>query len=335
MTAALCSSDFVRAPILSDVGARHFKEWHHFVVHTSEHCILLNVSLTHDGTELTPRVIVIVHERTWTGAIERFDAGALRISADLAELAVGGNRVRVLPDGYRLVLDLPGHEIRGELHFSSISAPFVVNNQPVGDGRMCWLFVPRLRANGRLRVAGRELCMTDAMAYHDHNWGRFRWGDDFGWTWGTILPTTAADPWSLVFLRMTDRRRLRTLSQALYVWHRDEPAAIFRHGAVQVHTHGVLGHPPDCTLPAPMGLLLGGRTPGVPERAEIHASRVGDTVHAAFHPRSYARLAQPSETSLDRSVVLCEASGTVRVNGAISGRNVDVVGTGVFEFLHG
>ncbi|TFV58856.1 hypothetical protein E4P42_10155 [Mycobacterium sp. PS03-16] len=336
MTAALSSSDFVRAPLLSAADPVDFKEWQHFVVHAPDVRILVNLSLTHDGRGLIPRVIVVVHHRTWTGAVERFEHTDVTVSADLSELAVGGNRITVRPDGYDIVVDLPTHQISGQIHCTSGSRPFVVNNQPVGDdGRMCWLFVPRLRADGRLRIAGREHRIADAVAYHDHNWGRFRWGDDFGWTWGTILPTTADDPWSLVFLQMTDRRRLRTLSQALYVWHRDEPAAIFRHAAVQTHIDGPLGRPADCTLPAPMRLVLNGRTPGVPERIRVSAERAGDTVHAEFRAQSYVRLAQPSEAHLDRSVVLCEAGGTAHVRGRVGGRDLDVVGTAVFEFLHG
>ena len=75
-----------------------------------------------------------------------------------------------------------------------MSRPFVVNNQPIGEGRMCWLFVPRLRADGWLRIDGQEHRFESELAYHDHNWGRFSWGDDFGWTWGTILPARAGGP---------------------------------------------------------------------------------------------------------------------------------------------
>ena len=110
--------------------------------------------------------------------------------------------------------------------------------------------------------------------------------------------------WS--FLQMTDRRRLRCLSQALYVWHHDEPAAIFRHAAVR-HT-----------LPRPARSRR--RTARCPPRcgcswtAMRRACRSGSrsprtaratTVHAEFRPQSYARLAQPSEVRLgpvDRAV---------------------------------
>ncbi|MGO9156959.1 hypothetical protein [Mycobacterium sp.] len=339
MSAVLANSDFLRAPVLAAARPNGFKEWHHFVVHGRGVRLLINFSLTNesgaDELRLAPRVIVIAHDERWTGAIERFDGGALDVAADLGELTIGGNRLTVLPEGYHVVIDLPDNGIRGELHFASASRPFVVNNQPVGDGRMSWLFVPRLRAHGWLRIGDGEHRIEDELAYHDHNWGRFWWGDDFGWTWGTILPAEPTDPWSMVFLQMTDRSRLRCLSQALYVWHHDEPAAIFRHAAVRTRTDGRLGRAADCTLPPPMRLLLDGEVPGVPERVDVTATRAGDRVHAEFRSQSYARLAQPSEVRLDRSTVLCETGGAARASGTVNGENIDFVGTGVFEFIYG
>ena len=301
---------------------------------------MINFSLNNETRStgqlrLAPRVIVIAHDEQWTGAIERFDNSELEVSADLGVLDIGGNRMIVQPDGYQVTIDLPGQDIKGEIHLRSVSRPFVVNNQPVGDGRMSWLFVPRLRADGWLRIGGSKRRLDGDLAYHDHNWGRFWWGDDFGWMWGTILPQGPDDPWSLVILRMTDGRRLRCLSQAVYVWHHDEPAAIFRHAAVQTRSTGLLGRAADCTLPPAMRLVLGGEIPDVPERVEISATRAGDAIHAEFRPRSYARLAQPSEIRLNQSTVLCETSGTARVSGSINGAGIDFTGTGVFEFLHG
>lgn len=340
MTAALTSSDFMRAPVLATARPEGFKEWHHFVIHGPDQRLIINFSLTGETSrtgrsQLAPRVIVLAQDQCWTGAVQRFDTSELDVSPDLGGVSIGGNRLTVRPDGYEMTIHLPKHEIAGALHLTSVSRPFVVNNQPVGDGTMCWLFVPRLRADGWLSFGGRRHRICDALAYHDHNWGRFRWGGDFGWTWGTLLPRDVDDPWSFVFLQMTDRPRLRCLSQALYVWHRDEPAAIFRHAAVRTHHHGLLDRGPDCTLPPPMRLLLDRRVPGVPNRVEILAYRAGDTVAAEFRPCTYARLAQPNELRLDGATVLCETSGTARVTGSIAGADFDVVGAAVFEFLYG
>ena len=77
------------------------------------------------------------------------------------------------------------------------------------------------------------------------------------------FPNSPQNPWSLVFLRMTDRRRLRCLSQALYVWHRDEPTAIFRHAAVQIALMTAFSAAPRTALcPQPMRLLLDGEVDG-------------------------------------------------------------------------
>ena len=340
MTAVLAASDFLRAPVLASAQPEGYKEWHHFVIQGAGRRILINFSLTNETSRsgeprLAPRVIVIAHEERWSGVIERFEYSELNVSIDLGGVAIGSNRMIVRPDGYQVELDLPEHDVKGAIHFHSLSRPFVVNNQPVGDGQMCWLFVPRLRADGWLRIHGHKHHVESEIAYHDHNWGRFWWGDDFGWTWGTVLPNDSKDPWSLVFLRMTDRRRLRCLSQALYVWHHDEPAAIFRHAAVETRSRGLLGRTADCTLPAPMRLLLDGEVADIPERIEVTAARAGDTVHTEFSPHSYARLAQPSELFLDRSTVLCETNGTARVRGSIRGETIDMVGVGVFELLYG
>ncbi|MGE2728060.1 hypothetical protein ACQI4F_01155 [Mycolicibacterium vaccae] len=338
MTAVLAAADFVRAPVLAAANPHEYKEWHHFVIHGRNRRILVNFSLTSESRggrppELVPRVIVIVHAHRWTGAVERFDPSATAISPDLGELSVGACRMTVLRDGYRITLAL--RDISGEIELTSVSRPFVVNNQPLGAGRMNWLFVPRLRAHGHLRIGGDEHRIHDELAYHDHNWGRFRWGDDFGWTWATILPSDTADPWSMVFLQMTDRRRLRFYSQAVYLWHHDDPAGIFRHAAVTAQSRGTLARPADCTLPPPMGLVLDGGVSGVPESVEISASRAGDTVQATFHAQSHARLAYPSETRLDGSVVLYETGGRARVTGTVAGKHLDISGSAVFEFLHG
>ncbi len=105
--------------------------------------------------------------------MERFDDSELDVSADLGVLTVGGNQMTVRADGYRVVIDLPGHDIRGELDLTSVSRPFAVNNQPVGDGRVSWLFVPRLRADGWVQIGRPEIRFENNVAYHDHNWEPF------------------------------------------------------------------------------------------------------------------------------------------------------------------
>lgn len=336
----LALGDFLRAPALAHARPGQVKEWHHFVVHRPGWRVLINVSLTEEtapggASRFAPRVTVIAHDDRWTGVIHRFDASELRVSADLRTLTVGGNQVSGGPGGYHVTLDLPEHDVAGALHLAPAARPFVVTNQAVGDGRLSWLFVPRLEASGWIRVGGVEHEFDGASAYHDHNWGRFRWGDDFGWEWSSVLATDPDDPWSFVFSRVTDRRRLRTLHQGLFVWRGTEPAAVFRDAAITVSRAGRLDRPPDCTLPPPMNLVLGGAAADVPEVVRVEARLGEDRVHLEFRPRSFARIALPSEVDLDRAVSLSETSGTARAVGTVGGEELDVDGVGVFEVLHG
>lgn len=336
---SLRRTDFLRAPVLANARPAGFKEWHHFVVHTPGWRLLANLSLENSAPagappRLVPRVTVVEHDQRWTGAIERFDEADLAVSADLSTLSMGRNSVTVGPDSYRVVIDLPERGLRGELLLTATSRPCAVNNLPAGDGRLSWFFVPRLRASGWFRGAGGERVLDGEPAYHDHNWGRFRWGDDFGWEWCSVLPTDPRQPWSFVYSRMTDRRRHRAHHQALLVCRDAEPVALFRDSAIKVRCVGSVGRPPDCTLPPPMRLVLDGEASEVPGRVEITASRGGDTVRLQVRPRSWVRLARPSELHLDRSSVLSEAYADAAVGGEIRGEELDVDGVGVFEVLH-
>ena len=109
MTAMLAGSDFLRTPVLATALPDGFKEWHHFVIHGAGRRLLINFSLSSEPSRtgqlrLAPRVIVIDHEKRWTGAIERFDESDLDISADLGTLTIGRQ-----PDD-RAARRLPGRD---------------------------------------------------------------------------------------------------------------------------------------------------------------------------------------------------------------------------------
>ena len=119
MTAMLAGSDFLRTPVLGSALPEGFAEWHHFVILGAGRRLLINFNLTSEPSRtgqlrVAPRVIVIDHEKRWTGAIERFDESELDVSADLGTLTIGGNRMIVQLDGYQVVVDLPGQGIQGE-----------------------------------------------------------------------------------------------------------------------------------------------------------------------------------------------------------------------------
>jgi hypothetical protein len=332
-------TDFLRGS-RRGLGEREpYKEWHHFVVHGEQLRLIVNFSLTDrmgaDGIETVPRVIALVRRDTTVGAVETLAPKDFEMRTGTVAAAFGPNSFALIDGAYELTVALPAIGLRARLRLVPASTPFVVNNQPLAPGsRLSWLFVPRLEAHGDVWIGETRVSLRGAPAYHDHNWGRFRWGDDFGWVWGSVLPARASDPWTIVFMRMTDRLRQRATRQGLYVWHDRQAVAMWRDAAVMVEHDGLLRRPPGLTLPPVMRVLRPGAASDLPARFVVRGHQGGDHVVLRFEPADYVRIVVPSETDELGTVVLNEVSGRVEATGTIGGRVLDLRGSGVFEFLH-
>ena len=336
VTGILGSIDFFRTEPERDVRDG-LKEWQHFVVHGSDSRVIINYSLSRSElpTERhVGRVVVLVHHHTWSGVVADVSVDAIVVERGRLTRAEFGDSVLAFENGSYLVqLHLPEHRVSARLRFVPDSTPFAKNNQPLASGRMSWLFVPRLLADGHLQLGPDRFAMRRAAAYHDHNWGRFRWGEDFGWQWGTVLPTDEHDPWSIVFMRMTDRTQSQVRSQCLYVWHDGRPLAMFRDGALDVQLVGLLRTPPRLTLPGALALVAPGSASDIPAEAILTARRGDDRVDLRLRPHEYARIAIPSETGPAEVVALHEVSAHVVATGTIAGRPLETEGSSVVEFL--
>ncbi len=303
MSAVLAGSDFLRAPVLAAPGPRDSRSG------TTSWCtaravrLLINFSLTNEVSR--PGQVRLGATRHRDRSRSAVDAAPSSGSTSRAG-RVGRPRrpdhrrqpddraARRLPRG-----DRPARQRNSRRAALHLGESPIRRQQPAGGGRPDVLAFraeaacPRVAAHRRPRASA----STDDVAYHDHNWGRFQWGGDFGWTWGTILPAGPDDPWSMVFLQMTDRRRLRCLSTGAV---RVAPRRARRDhsGTLRSRTrsHGLLGRAADCTLPPPMRLVLDGEVSGVPAE---HRDRRGSERATRCTPSSsrspMPALAQPSE----------------------------------------
>ena len=262
-------------------------------------------------------------------APEECDLRTGRVAARLGPCSLA------LVDGaYELTLEVPTLRLRGRVRLVPVSTPFVVNNQPLAPGsRLSWLFVPRLEAHGYVWVGATRVSLRGAPSYHDHNWGRFRWGDDFGWLWGSVLPGHPSVPWTIMLMRMTDGARQRATRQGLYVWYGRDPAAMWRDGSVTIESDGLLRRPPALVLPPVMRILCPGSASDLPASVTVRGGEGDDEVELRFAPDDYVRIVVPDERDELGVVVLNEVTGRVTATGRVSGRAVELEGTGVFEFL--
>ena len=106
-------------------------------------------------------------------------------------------------------------------------AIIVEDRLPFGSGWISWRAVPRLAVDGRLELLGHDHHLLRFSAYHDHNWGRWRWGDDAGWEWGAFL----AEPPGPAFVWSRPTNRAHTTGASLLTVHAAGPrTTLFRTG---------------------------------------------------------------------------------------------------------
>ena len=336
----LVQSDYFRRSPSRLGGPGEHKEWQHFILHTEDVHLLVNFSLVDDRYARdrrlgeTARLIVLARAQEWDGDVDRFDAGEVVVPSGRIEASFGESWMRFEDGRYQLQVALRERPIRAELEMVPTIVPTMSSNQPLSRTRnISWLFVPRLVCRGTVTLGGRRLEIANAPGYHDHNWGHFRWDDDFSWEWGSALPLDPANPWSVVYMRMCDRGRALCRSQALYIGYGGEQLRFFRDQDLSVTLYHRLRQERCLQVPRVMAMLSPGTSRDLPESLEVVARSAEDTVTMRFRLEDVSQLVLPSETRLDGVTTINEVSGTVEMTGTVRGRKVEMNGPGVFEFI--
>jgi hypothetical protein len=204
------TADSLRLPPPSDPTASAYKDWLHLNLfdHARERIGLVNVSLhgaPDDARSVAVGAALVWHSDTsWRGnvVVRPFDEAAVgfsRVALDRVAVAVEHAAERV-----HASVQLPDDGFRLKASAAIASAAIDVEHRlPLGPGWISWYVVPRLELSGTLDIDGESSSLEGASAYHDHNWGRWHWGQDFGWEWGTFQ-APAPGP-TFVLARVTDR----------------------------------------------------------------------------------------------------------------------------------
>lgn len=342
IAALLAGADYFRRAGGPVTGRPDHKEWQHFLVCAGPVHLIVNFNLTEDGwTEgragsEAARLIVLARTpgEGWDGDVERFEGGEVDVSAGRIDARFGQNTLRFDRGRYHLSVALRDRPLAAELTLTPLTPPMVSPHRPLSrDRRISWLVVPRLAAHGTITAEGHVERAVAAPAYHDHNWGHFRWGDDFSWEWGSALPCDPRSEWSAVHVRMADLGRSVLRYQGLTLWRGAEPLRVFLDEEISVHHEGCLDLGRPLKVPRVMAMLSPGGASDVPRRLEVLARGAGDELSLRFLPEDAAQVLIPSEIDPEGVTVLNEVSGRVVMEGRVRGARVFMEGPGVFEFV--
>jgi hypothetical protein len=327
--------DTLRPPTALDPTAAAYKDWLHLNLldHSSGTVGLVNVSLHGAPTDPRSRAVgtALLHvpAQGWIGNVEVWGID----EADLGPASVGlpGVALALASDGAVLAsVGLPDDELRLDLTAAPAAPPLDIELPiPLGPGWISWRVVPRLSVEGTVVAAGVALDTGAMSAYHDHNWGRWHWGDDLGWEWGCLI--AAAPGPSFVVSRTTDRTH-RVGSQPMLMVEADGRRRSFLGATVELAVEGILDAEPR-RLPGSMAALHADRaTPRVPARLTVRADDGRSLVRLDFRARAFTQLvtADPSRRGYG---FLHELVGEFEYLYRMGGRRGEGVGLAVVEYV--
>jgi hypothetical protein len=338
---ALAHSDYWRRSQCPMDGVLGHKEWSHFCVLAPDLTVIVNFSLM-DRTSPSdrqvsevPRVVLILRrEGVWDGDLVQFAPEEARIGNRPTDLTIGTNRIEFADGCYHVDVAPNSDGLGAELRFWPLARPAIASSVRLSAGeRMRWLVVPRLAAEGKVFSADGAFTVDQAPAYHDRNWGNFRWGADYSWEWATILPTSLSVPWSLVYMRISDGSRNRTFSQSLMVWRDAGSARVFHGADMSIRQCDLLTQRRTLRLPSMVNLMVPGETSNIPRTIEIAANAWSDHVSVRAELDAYAQVGVPNDGP-EGLTLLSEVDGEAEVTGRIGREDIRFHGHVLAEFNH-
>ncbi len=329
--------DALRPPTALDGAAAAYKDWLHLNVfdHASGSVGLVNVSL--HGAPDDPRARAIgtallhVPGLGWIGNTEVCGQDEARVgvgSIALAQVALAVD----YPAGRALAAArLPRDAFTLRLTADAASPALDLEQRlPLGPGWVSWYVVPRWRVvSGEATVGERRVDLAGASAYHDHNWGRWHWGDDLGWEWAALL-TPGTGP-AFVLSRATDRSHR----------HAGNPVLVVQSGRRRRTFGGttvrlVAGGSFDGRLrrlPGALAALHQDRAaPRLPARLGVLADDGRDRVEIEFVAEAAAQLIA-GDPAVRGYGFLHEMAGRFTATGRIGDLDVAGAGLGVLEYV--
>lgn len=328
--------DHLRPPPPFDPWAAAYKDWLHLNVldHASGNVGLINVSL--HGAPDDPRsraigtALVHVPGRGWIGNLEirtLNDAAIGRASICLEHVAL---TIDHSSGAVMASVQAGENGLSARLTARAATSPIIVEEQiPFGHGWISWFAIPRLTLSGEWTVGGERFDLQAASAYHDHNWGRWHWGDDLGWEWGCFL--TPMPGVAFVISRTTDRAHRRLGHPSLAI-HAGDKRRTFARPAIELSYSAELATI-SRRLPGALAALHQDRARlRLPQRLLLRADDGTDQVTVEFTARAAAQLIA-GDPAVRGYGFIHEIAGEFICDGKLGDLEINGKGLGVLEYV--
>jgi hypothetical protein len=328
-------ADALRPPALVDATASVYKDWLHLnVLDASSGTVgVFNVSLHGSPGEERSRAVgtALIHtDQGWMGNLEIRGITESFIGPSFVGLAKMG--LAVVPSPPSVLANVVGmEELRAvRITATPVTSPVVIDLPiPFGNGWISWNVIPLLKLEGSIEVNGSARDLSSAWAYHDHNWGRWHWGDDVAWEWGCFVAADGAA--SFVFARTTDRAHERLGPGWLSV-HTAETTRRFATNSIDCSVQNRHAQPLR-RFPGALAALHQDRAEvQLPDTVQIRARDGFDHLSIIFRARSAAQLIT-ADPVIPGYGFIHELPGEFDASGQLNGKLFQHVGLGLFEYV--
>lgn len=281
----------LKIPIDSEFSPEDWKDWYHYVLIDPDERIklLFNISFSgrHKLGEITVTVQMTVKDDLNPSLHRNYGfmeiiAWEKKPSRRLPlELSIPGLLEMELTSKYVNAVVKHSNQnfelkFKGEPRATPILIPELF---PYGSGFIGWGFIPGLQVSGQIRFGEHVYTISDDwFCYHDHNFGRFRWGDDnVGWVWWVAsMQTTDGKTATFVFHRGNNKDFSKLDSPYLFVYYNDELVKAFLGQSINIHFTWTEKPERLPILPGSMATVFSHRKVLVPKQIHITAK---DDVH--------------------------------------------------------
>jgi hypothetical protein len=343
--ALLSHATALRIPVDQANTPGDWKEWYHFVLLDLDRGtrVLANVSVSGNTQAGEIQVTLAATFRKDDSAVlETYGSAA---SHEWRQGMVSAAPLRIRAEDLSLSFargsfQLEAQDARAQLALAidvqPASEPLMVTaGSPFGSGFIGWGIVPEAKASGRLHAC-RQVHAIDArwFCYHDHNFGRFLWGEDIGWEWLVAHARTEDDrAISAVVDLRTDRSHRHGGLPYVFVYLEGKLRKVFLGASLKLTWawNEVATLPPR--LPGAMASLFADRTARQPMGVSIDAVDERDSFTLQLTIDAMYELVVPDNRG-GRYTRIAEVSGPVDVSLTWRGHAASGKGLAYGEYTH-
>lgn len=334
----------VRTPLNDPHAPTDWKDWYHFAMIDPRDGtrLLANVSLSgipgHGQVivsviALGPRLcgscasVGFVDDYEWRPGMVR--RGPTRIDGPNFSWTLRGNACEVSVRDKDGLFDL---SFEGEAEIMPIVIPELA---PYGSGFIGWAITPQVAVHGRLHIDGSDVAIDPGWyCYHDHNYGRFRWGEDIGWIWFTACARDGdGREMTLVLHRGNNREQTDCGAPYLFIFVDGKLKKVFSGAALFLDWRWSPGTELPPRLPGAMATLFTERTARLPRGLRLHAADDVDSIRLDLVNQDLTELVLADNTRRQYTFI-DEMTGAVSVASRLGGRTMRGEGYFYAEFVY-